>query len=68
MVLKIKIDQEVCIGASACIAAAGKTFALDAKGKSTVIDPKGDEEDAIRQAADACPTQAITIEEEIEKK
>jgi ferredoxin len=63
MPFKIKIDREVCIGASACIAAAGKTFALDDKGISTVIDPKGDDEEAIRQAADACPTQAITLEE-----
>jgi ferredoxin len=62
MTCKITIDQEVCIGASACIAAAGKTFALDDKGKSIVIDPEGDEEEAIRMAADACPTQAITLE------
>jgi ferredoxin len=64
MALKIKIDQEICIGASACVAAAGKTFALDDKGRSIVIDPKGDDAEAIRQAADACPTQAITLEEE----
>lgn len=62
MGLKIKIDRETCIGASACIAAAGKTFALDEQGKSTVINPNGDGEEAIRQAADACPTMAITLE------
>ena len=58
---KIKIDREVCIGASACIAAAGKTFALDEEGKSRVIDPQGDDEDSILAAAAACPTQAIEI-------
>lgn len=63
MTLKIKIDREVCIGASACIAAAGKTFALDNEGKSTVIDPGGDPEEAIREAAAACPTAAIFLEE-----
>ena len=63
MALKIKIDRETCIGASACIAEAGKTFALDDEGKATVIDPKGDEEQAIRDAVEACPTQAIELSE-----
>jgi len=40
--LKIKIDRDACIGAAACVASAGKTFALDAEGISTVIDPDGD--------------------------
>lgn len=64
MPLKIKIDRDVCIGASACVAAAGKTFALDDEGKSTVIDPQGDNDTTIRDAAMACPTQAIEITEE----
>ncbi|KAB2840500.1 ferredoxin [bacterium] len=61
--IKITIDREACIGASACVAAAGKTFALDAEGKSTVIDAQGDEADHIRAAATACPTGAIQLEE-----
>jgi len=61
--LKITIDREVCIGASACVAAAGKTFKLDEEGKSTVIDVEGDDKEAILAAAAACPTQAITVEE-----
>ena len=64
MALKIKIDRETCIGASACIAEAGKTFALDKEGKATVIDPNGDDDGAIREAAEACPTQAIELIEE----
>jgi ferredoxin len=39
------------------------TFALDAERRSTVADPPGDPEPAIRAAAAACPTFAITIEE-----
>ena len=60
--MKIKIDREACIGASACVAAAGKTFALDAEGKSTVIDPQGDPPEAILEAEAGCPTQAIRVE------
>lgn len=62
--MKIKVDQEICIGASACIAAAGRTFALNEAGKSQVIDPEGDDAEAIREAAAACPTQAIEIVDE----
>lgn len=61
--IKITIDREVCIGASACVAAAGKTFVLDEEGKSKVIDSKGDDLEAIRDAAAACPTQAIEVED-----
>lgn len=59
--IKILIDREVCIGASACIAAAGKTFALDAAGKSTVIDPQGDTMEKILEAEAGCPTAAIQV-------
>ncbi len=59
--LKITIDREACIGAAACVAAAGKTFALDKAGKSVVIDPKGDEKEKILEAEAGCPTQAIHV-------
>jgi len=62
--IKILIDRGVCIGASACVAAAGKTFALDQEGKSTVINPEGNSKADIRAAAASCPTQAIQISTE----
>lgn len=61
--MKIKIDREACIGASACVAAAFRTFALDAEGKSVVIDPQGDAPEKIREAEAGCPTQAILVED-----
>lgn len=61
--IKITIDREACIGASACVAAAGKTFALDAQGKSSVLNPQGNPADSIQAAAAACPTGAIQLEE-----
>jgi ferredoxin len=61
--IKIMIDRKVCIGASACVAAAGKTFALDKEGKSTVINPQGDEKEKILAAEAGCPTRAIKVEE-----
>ena len=61
--IQITIDREACIGASACVAAAGKTFALDTEGKSTVVSAQGDPEEDIRAAAATCPTGAIQLEE-----
>jgi len=59
--IEITVDREVCIGASACVASAGKTFALDAEGKSYVVDPQGDSEEKILLAEAGCPTQAIKV-------
>ena len=62
--IKITIDREACIGASACVAAAGKTFILDSQGKSTVLNPEADSEEKIRAAEAGCPTGAIRVERE----
>lgn len=61
--IKIHVDRAVCIGASACVAAAGKTFALDKDGKAAVINSSGDEKERILEAEAACPTRAIRVEE-----
>lgn len=62
--MKISIDREACIGASACVAAAGKTFALDTEGKAIPLCPAGDDSEKILAAAVACPTGAIVLENE----
>lgn len=57
-----KVDKEKCIGCGACAAVAANTFKIAEDGKSEVANPAGDPEDVIKQAADACPVQAITLE------
>ena len=57
----IKIDREACIGAASCSVIAGLTFGLDTEQKAVVIDPDGNDYDTILQAAQSCPTDAITI-------
>jgi ferredoxin len=39
------------------------TFALDGEGKSSVINPQGDTEEKLMEAAESCPVSAITIED-----
>lgn len=58
---QININREVCIGAAACVAAAGKSFELDAEGKSSLLSPAEDTQEALQQAAMACPTRAIRL-------
>ncbi len=59
---KIKIDRNLCIGAASCVALAMKTFALDDENKAIVLDENGDVPEAIRLAAESCPTKAIILE------
>ncbi|MEW2488394.1 ferredoxin [Streptomyces sp. NPDC048411] len=60
--MRISIDTDVCIGAGQCVLAAPKVFTQDDDGFSKLLP---DHEDAahplVREAARACPVQAITI-------
>ncbi|MCX6782149.1 MAG: ferredoxin [Candidatus Magasanikbacteria bacterium] len=57
-----KVDKEKCIGCGACVAIAPNTFKMGDDGKSDILNPAGDSEESIKQAADGCPVQAISIE------
>lgn len=58
----VKIDRNLCIGAASCVALAIKTFGLDGENKAVVLDENGDVPEAIRLAAESCPTKAIILE------
>ena len=59
---KIRIDRNLCIGAASCVALAMKTFALDSENKAVILEENGDEAEAIKLAAESCPTKAIILE------
>ncbi len=62
---QVRIDRHRCIGTGNCIAIAPTVFDW-MEGelfKSAVVDPAGEDEELLRQAALACPTQSIVIEE-----
>lgn len=60
---KIVVDQELCIGCGGCVSVAPTYFELNDEGKSAVIKQYDPADDAlIKEAADACPVQAIVIE------
>jgi len=60
---KIRVDRDLCIGAASCVALAVKTFALDGENKATVLGEEGDNAEAIKLAAESCPTKAIILED-----
>jgi ferredoxin len=74
--VRVRVDSDLCIGAANCAAAAPEYFQLNANAISTVIEPGSAEgrservilveegqKMAILDAADSCPTRAITVED-----
>ncbi|MFE2429309.1 ferredoxin [Streptomyces sp. NPDC059373] len=64
-VLRVAIDAEKCEGHARCVARAAGLFDVDDEGLSFVLaDPvPAGQEDAVRNAVDACPERAITVTE-----
>ena len=60
--ITIKVDPDLCIGAASCVALAMKTFALDSENKAIILEENGDLPEAIKLAAESCPTKAIILE------
>lgn len=54
------VDPDLCTGCELCIDIAPNTFQMDEEGICTVVDPPGDDEEAIEEAIDSCPAEAIS--------
>lgn len=63
--IKVKINEEACIGCGACQALVSDVFEINDEGVATVIADEIDEnlKDDVRDAAEGCPTCAIEIDE-----
>jgi ferredoxin len=61
----VRVERARCIGTKACISSAPGTFELDPTLVATVInsggDSGGDSEAAVVEAAESCPTGAISV-------
>jgi ferredoxin len=60
--VRIIVDRDRCIGSGNCVYWAPASFELDDEGLSVPADPAVDTLEALRVAADGCPTRAITLE------
>ena len=61
--LKIEINRDECIGDGACCNEAPETFELDDDSIAIIKDGSTDTREAILEAARACPTEVITVED-----
>jgi ferredoxin len=61
--LRVWVDQTACVGNAMCETIATKSFRLNGNRQSEVIDPPGDNEAAILEAAENCPVSAIFVED-----
>ncbi len=55
------MSRHKCIATKACVNRAPGVFELDATRVSSVKNPNGEPLEAILEAAEACPTGAITV-------
>jgi len=64
--MKVKVNDEACIGCGACCAIADSVFEIGDEGLSKTKKEEIKEEEekqAVRDASEACPTGAIVVEE-----
>jgi len=56
----------LCTGSGECIGIAPEVFSLGDDGVSFVLDPEGNDDELILDAARACPVDAITLIDEFD--
>jgi len=61
--LLVQVDHNVCVGNAMCETFAPHVFRLNDNRQSEVVDPAGDSEEKILEAAENCPVSAITVKD-----
>jgi len=63
--MKARVDPNLCGGTGLCVETCSAVFEIDSEGISAVVVDKvpTEFEQSCREAADNCPTNAISIEE-----
>jgi ferredoxin len=61
--LRVWVDHGVCVGNAMCESIAPRVFQLNADRQSEAVNPAGDTEENILEAAENCPVSAIFVED-----
>jgi ferredoxin len=67
MPCRIKIDRGLRTGYAECVGLAPEVFRLGDDNISVVMDPEGGDDEAILDAARACPVDAITLRRRVRR-
>ena len=61
--LRVRVDHLLCVGNAMCETFAPNVFRLNNDRQSEAVDPAGDSEEKILEAAESCPMSAIIVED-----
>lgn len=61
--LRVWVEHTTCVGNAMCESIATRSFRLNDNRQSEAIEPLGDSEEAILEAAENCPVSAIFVED-----
>ncbi len=62
--MRVRVDQEACVGDETCLTICPEIFKMEGEVAVTIMEVvPPDLQASCREAADACPVEAITIEE-----
>ena len=62
--MQVRIRRRDCCGTGACVEIAPDVFVIDSQQKATILDPEAVPLETLIEAAEACPNQAIVIEDD----
>ena len=62
--MKVKGDRDMCTGIGNCVVVAPTVFELDKQNKAVVLDPATASKEKLVEAAESCPMEAITVEDD----
>jgi ferredoxin len=61
--LRVRVDHLLCVGNAMCETFAPNVLRLNDDRQSEAVNPEGDPEAAILEAAESCPMSAIIVED-----
>ena len=67
-IVKVVVDRSLCIGAASCLAIAPDVFELDKENIAVIKKDAPVDDEIVLLAAQSCPTKAIFLYDEEEKR
>jgi ferredoxin len=61
--LRVRVDHLLCVGNAMCETFAPNVFQLNDNRQSEAVNPNGESEEKILEAAENCPMSAIIVED-----